>query len=318
MIVTLTLNPALDKSLQVEKLVPEKKMRCAGMQVTAGGGGINVSRAIHELGGTSLALFPAGGANGQVLTGWLNDRGIPHRVLPIDGDTRESIAVLEESSNRQYRFVLPGPMLTKADLEATKAILSGLPELDYLVCSGSLPAGVPESFLGELAQLCRERNSRFIVDTSGAPLRQALKEGVYLIKPNLTELCSLVGKDYLELNEIDEAAKRVIDAGGCAVLVVSMGPSGALVCTPTASFRVLPPTVKKRSTVGAGDSMVAGITLLLDRGLSIREAVQFGAACGTAATVHEGDRLFDRKTAEAYYDWIRKNDPKAAFAGTGN
>jgi 6-phosphofructokinase 2 len=306
MIVTLTLNPALDKSLQVDKLVPEKKMRCAGMQVTAGGGGINVSRAIHELGGKSLALFPAGGINGQVLASWLSERGIPHQPVPIGGDTRESIAVLEESSNRQYRFVLPGPMLAAAELNEVGSVLKALPGMDYLVCSGSLPSGTPDTYLNDLAQLCRQRGSRFIVDTSGAPLRQAMREGVFLIKPNLTELCSLVGKDYLELNEINEAARSIVDAGSCEVLVVSMGPAGALVMTRTEEFRVTPPTVKKRSTVGAGDSMVAGITFMLDAGRSIREAVQFGAACGTAATVHEGDRLFEKKTAEAYYEWIRK------------
>ena len=307
MIVTLTLNPAIDKSTHIERLIPEKKMRCASMQIDAGGGGINISKAVHELGGKSVAVFTCGGLNGSLLTQLLLEKGVPIQPVEIMGDTRESFVVNEQCSNKQYRFVLPGPLLTDEELERLEQTLAGIHNISFLIFSGSLPPGVPPQYLNKLATLAKDRGIKFIADTSGEPLKAALQSGVYLLKPNLTELCALVGKEYLEPGAIKAAAQELVNAGQCKVLVVSMGASGAMLVTAQETKIFTAPTVKKLTTVGAGDSMVAGIVWMLEKGESLEEAVRFGVACGTAATINSGTQLFKQEDAWQLYEWMKRS-----------
>src|SRR5690349_16205399 len=298
MIVTLTLNPAVDKSTEVDRLVPEKKMRCPNLTVEAGGGGINVSKAIKELGGESVAIFPYGGLNGDLLLELLAEKSIPTRGIRVNQMTRESFTINEVSTNRQYRFVMPGPTLADQDLLNLKEALLSIPNPTYLVMSGSFPEGLPTTFIMQrVAQFAKDQGMKLIVDTSGDTLKTALETGVHLVKPNLAELCSLVNKESLELSEIDAAAQEVIKSKGCEVVVVSMGPAGAMVISKDVSKKFTAPVVKKLTTVGAGDSMVAGITWMLDQKKSIEEAIQFGIACGTAATMNKGTQLFKKEDA---------------------
>ena len=290
----------------MEKLVPEKKMRCAPLKIEAGGGGINVSKAIQELGGESLPIFPSGGRNGQQLEEILQKEHLPFKAVAVKGETRENFVATEKSTNRQYRYVMPGCELDRKQLDEIMGILNSLP-VSFLVVSGSLPPGVPPDFLGELAEWCRSKGVKYIVDTSGDPLKKALEKGVYLLKPNLTELCSLAGKDFLQLSEIDDAAREVLQKSSSEAVVVSMGPSGALLVTREKKKRFGAPEVKKLSTVGAGDSMVAGIVWMLESGKHMEEAVRFGIACGTAATMNTGSQLFNRPDVERLYQWMLDN-----------
>lgn len=307
MIVTITMNPAVDKSTSVNKLVAEKKMRCEELITEAGGGGINVSKAIKELGGESLAIFPSGGLNGKLLENYLKARGIQFKAIAVEHETRENFVVRETDTNSQFRFVMPGASLSEQEAGKCFDVLQQLqPHPSFIVASGSLPPGLPENFFGELAKVAKKVNARYIIDTSGEPLQLAAKEGVYLLKPNLSELCALVGKEHLELNEVDDAAMEVIKQGRCEVMVVSMGPSGALLVTRDGCEHVPTPTVKKQSTVGAGDSMVAGMVWMLTQGKSLRETIRFGVACGTAATMNPGTQLFKKDDVHRLYEWINK------------
>jgi 6-phosphofructokinase 2 len=309
MIVTLTLNPAIDKSTEIDRLVPEKKMRCPFLTIEAGGGGINVSKAIKELGGESIAIFPYGGLNGEVLLQLLSEKSISTKGVKINENTRENFVVNENSTNRQYRFVMPGLTISKEDLLRIKEVILSIKDATYLVFSGSLPAGLPENLIMErVAEFAREKGMKLIVDTSGEPLKVALDKGVHLLKPNLSELSSLAGKESLELSEIDHAAELVMSSGKCEVVVVSMGPAGAMLFTKKTKRKFTAPVVKKLTTVGAGDSMVAGITWMLDQNKSIEEAVQFGIACGTAATINKGTQLFKKEDAFRLYEWMKKNN----------
>lgn len=305
MIVTLTLNPAVDKSTNVERLMAEKKMRCASMQIEAGGGGVNISKAVDELGGKSIAVFACGGLNGSLLTQLLLEKAIVIQPVEIEGDTRENFVVNEQSTAKQYRFVMPGPRLTEAELERVEQTLAAIPDITFLICSGSLPPGVPPDYLRRLALLAKERGIKFIADTSGPPLKAALESGVYLLKPNLTELCSLVGKEYLEPGEIRAAAQGIVNTRHCGAMVVSMGPSGAMLVTKGETKTFAAPAVKKVSTVGAGDSMVAGLVWMLESGKNLDDAVRFGVACGTAATINSGTQLFKREDALRFYEWMK-------------
>lgn len=316
MIVTITMNPALDKTTVVEKLLPEKKLRCSEITIDAGGGGINVSKAIKKLGGESTAVFPCGGTNGKLLQQLLSAEGISHKTIPILADTRESFTVTELSGNAQYRFVTPGGLFTDKDLQnCITAITSISPMPQIIVISGSLPPGAPDNFLATLVLIIKKMGAKCIIDTSGKALQMAVREGVYLLKPNLTELCSLVGKSFLQLNEVEDAAHEVIQRGHCEVVVVSMGPAGALLITKTEQERIIAPTVKKLTTVGAGDSMVAGIAWMMEKGATLSEAVRFGVACGTAVTMNQDTGLFNRNDVFKLYQWINHHyNKKASFA----
>ncbi len=307
MIVTITMNPAVDKSTIIDRLVPEKKLRCAELVVEAGGGGINVSKAIKKLGGESLALFPNGGINGQILENCLTAENIPFQVIPIEDETRENIVVTETTTNAQFRFVMPGKPMNAGISDAMIMALKNLPvKPTIIVASGSLPPGIPDDFYAKVADVAKELNAKYIVDTSGVPLQLAAQEGVFLLKPNLTELCKLVGKETLELNEVDDAAMEVINSGKCELIVVSLGSSGALFVTKDSYEHVPAPTVKKLTTVGAGDSMVAGICWMLSKGKSWQEMIRFGVACGTAATMNTGSQLFNKENVYQLYNWINK------------
>jgi 6-phosphofructokinase 2 len=307
MIVTITMNPAVDKSTSIDKLVPEKKMRCSELITEAGGGGINISKAIKELGGESLAVFPSGGMNGKLLENYFSQKQISYKSIPVAHETRENIVVRETDTNSQYRFVMPGASLSEKEAHACFELLQQLnPRPTCIVASGSLPPGLPDNFFGQLAKVVKQLKARYIIDTSGKPLQLAAKEGVYLLKPNLSELCALVGKEHLEVNEVDDAAMEVIKQGSCEVMVVSMGPTGALLVTRDVCEHIPTPTVKKLSTVGAGDSMVAGMVWMLEQGKSISETVRFGVACGTAATMNPGTQLFKKEDVYRLYDWINK------------
>jgi 6-phosphofructokinase 2 len=301
-IVTVTMNPALDMSTHIEQVMPNRKLRCDAPRYEPGGGGINVSRAIRRLGGTSRALYAHGGAMGEMFKGLLEDEGVNQLPIPIEDLTRESFTVLEESSDQQYRFSLPGPQLKEAEwrrcLEAIKALQ---PEPDYLVASGSLPPGVPQNCYAKLARLCQENGWRFIVDTWGEFLKHAVDEGVYLIKPNMRELGHLAGEKIEDEAHQEDVARELIEAGKAEVVVVSMGAAGVLLVTEERAERITAPTVKIVSRIGAGDSMVGGIVVALARGDSLRKAVTYGVAAGSAAVKTPGTELCRRETTEALY-----------------
>lgn len=302
-IVTITLNPALDKSTQVERLTPEQKLRCTAMQLDAGGGGINVSKGIHKLGGHSTAVFPSGGVNGQRLCQLLSEAGISMQTLELPAETRENFSVLETTSNLQYRFTLPGLALQERDAQACLELVRQL-QPEILVASGSLPPGLPETYYEQVAAFAKEIGAKLILDTSGAALLAAADEGLYLLKPNLAELSALVGVPQLEMNQVDDAALEIIHQGKCEVVVVSLGPQGALLVSKEGFEHIPAPMVKKQSTVGAGDSMVAGMVWALSEGKSLREMAQIGVACGTAATMNPGTELFHAADVWRLKNWI--------------
>ena len=302
-IVTMTLNPAIDKSSSVAHVVPERKLYCKPPLFEPGGGGVNVSRAIKKLGGKSLLLYPAGGLTGKRLQQLLDEEGLDHRPLPIVGMIRESLVILEESTGQQYRFGMPGPKLKKIEWESFLQKLAVIaPPPDYVVASGSLLPGVPPDFYAQVARVGKKKGTKTIVDVSGKALKEALEEGVFLIKPNVREFRELVGEEIKEESQIKAEAQKMVKSGRCEVLVISLGAAGALAVSEDFAEHILPPTVPIVSKVGAGDSMVAGIALSLARGNPLRESVLFGVAAGTAAVMTPGTELCRREDAERLFE----------------
>jgi 6-phosphofructokinase 2 len=269
-IVALTLNPTIDKSARIDQVVAERKLYCTDPHFEPGGGGINVARAIKKLGGSSRLLYTAGGYTGSRLEELLAAEGLNQRRIPLAGMTRESLAVLEEATGLQYRFGMPGPTLRPEEWQQCLKEVSLLdPYPDYLVVSGSLPPGIPTDAYAQIARIGKKNGAKVIVDVAGDTLKQALKEGVYLIKPNIREFSELLGKDVKEELEIEDEATEMVRKGWCEILVISLGSAGALLVSAEGNEHIRPPTVPIISKVGAGDSMVAGLVLRLAQGASL-------------------------------------------------
>jgi 6-phosphofructokinase 2 len=308
-ILTITINPALDKSTHVKRVLPEKKLRCDEPTYEPGGGGINVSRAIRKLGGTSSAWLLSGGPAGEKLCDLLKEEGVEYWSGQTKSWTRENLMVMEDSTGDQFRFGMPGPKIEESEWQQVLDKLEKLEQVpEFVVASGSLAPGVPDDFYYQMAVIAHKRNFKLIVDTSGEALVKAAGEGLYLIKPNLGELAKLAGKDHISALEQEEFAMQVLNEGKCKVLVVSLGPRGAMLASKESGIHyVVPPTVKLLSAVGAGDSMVAGIVMSLLRGCPLEEVVRYGVAAGTAATMTPGSELCRKEDTEEIYQWLMEH-----------
>lgn len=305
-ILTLTMNPALDLFLEVPRVEPDRKLRTLRPTYRAGGGGINVSRAISHLRGRSIALFPAGGATGEMITTLLERESIETICVRIADPTRENVNVTETSSGREYRFILPGPDLGVDEWQhCLRTIESMSPKPEYVVASGTLPPGVPVDFFARLAGVALRRGFRLIVDSSGEALRHAAVKGTYILKPNLRELSMTTGVEEISGEGITEVARLLVERNGVEAVVVSAGASGAILVDRHHVLRIGAPVVPIASRIGAGDSMVAGMVVALARGDCLDDAVRYGVAAGTAAVMTPGHRLCTLEETERLYAGIR-------------
>jgi 6-phosphofructokinase 2 len=298
-IVTLTMNPAIDLSSSVERVVPDHKLRCKAPRYEPGGGGINVGRAIHNLGGEAVVYYPAGGPTGQILQDLLDRDGVTQRTIPIKDWTRMNGAIWSEATREHYRFIMPGPELCPAEWQACLDTLAAhRPVPAYVVASGSLPPGVPEDFYVRLGRLAREQGIRFVLDSSGAALALAMASGVYCVKPSLRELGQLSGREIRGESDQYETARQLVQSGKTEVVLLSLGADGALVVWAQGGARLRAPAVEVRSAVGAGDSMLAGLLLGLARGQSLTSAFRLAVAAATAAVMNPGTQLCRREDTE--------------------
>jgi 6-phosphofructokinase 2 len=303
-IVTLTMNPALDITTNVDVVRPTDKLRCRGARHDPGGGGINVARIAHVLGASVAAVFPAGGPPGDVVADLLVAEGVPFHRVRIGGRTRESFTVNEESSGQQYRFVLPGPRLTFAErAQCVDDLRTAAGAAQFVVVSGSLPPGVPADFYQQIAKVCGDLGTRLILDTSGTGL-QHITSGVFLLKPSVRELRECVGRELATEAEQVAAAQELVQHGQAQVVVVSLGNRGALLITPSAAQRVPAIKVRSGSGVGAGDAMVAAITVGLSRGWPLSKSVRFGVAAGAAMLMTPGTAVCTRGDVERLFELV--------------
>ncbi|WP_276482241.1 1-phosphofructokinase family hexose kinase [Paraflavitalea pollutisoli] len=290
-IYTFTPNPCLDKSISVPVLLPDKKLHCTIDQVQPEGGGINVARVLKRLDLSAIAVLPAGGPTGDRLRQLLDDEGVDSLLVPAVHSTRENIILTESATQRQFRLGMPGEPLTHPEWEQCLDVLAHAGGMEYLVVSGSLPEGAPTDLFHRIASIVQHQHARLIVDSAGSSLQAALQAGVYLVKPNLSELAGLYGKTALNESQALEAARRLVDKGQANIVVVSMDARGALLVTVDECYRAVPPVIKPRSSVGAGDSMVGGLVYALSKGFSLRDVLRRGIACGSAAIMNPGTTL---------------------------
>ena len=307
-IITLTVNPAIDKSTSVARLSSNSKLRCEQPKYEAGGGGINVSRVINELGNTSLCMYMAGGPTGSHLQDILRSLNIQQQVIPIKGWVRENLSVIDTSNHQQYRFGMPGPTVAESEWQnALIQIETVLNRGDFLIASGSLCPGMPVDFYALVSAIANRKGAKYILDTSGEALLRGAQAGVYLLKPNLRELATLCDVETISFFELEGFAKTFLENNPCEILLVSLGAQGAMLITKTITHHIPAPIVYQKSTIGAGDSMVAGMIFALTESKSLLEMAIYGVACGTAATITSGTELCKKKDVEKLNDWILSN-----------
>ena len=301
-ILTLTMNPALDLATSTATVTDTHKLRCSAPLRFPGGGGINVARVLQRLGADCLALYPVGGVQGQQLRQLLDHEQVRSCCVEIAGETRQSFSVLETSSGREYRFVLPGPTLAPAEWQACLDRFSALDAPPrYLVASGSLPPGVPADFYARLARLARARGTRVVLDTSGPALAEALQEGVYLVKPSLRELRQLTGQPLADEAQWRAAAQQLVASGQAELVALSLGAQGALLVSAEQSWRAPALAQQVLSATGAGDSFVGAMVWALNREAGLAEAFRYGVAAGSAALLSAGTGLCSKADVERLY-----------------
>ena len=296
-IVTLTLNPAIDISSEAETVRHTHKVRTRGEAMEPGGGGINVARVLAMLDADVTALFLGGGATGRLLDELLERGGIARRMIETGEDSRVSLTVLETSTGHEYRFVPEGPEVTER--EAAEAIEAAVEaDCDYLIASGSLPRGVAVDFYAKLASRLAERGTRFVLDTSGEPLKTALgRGGIFLVKPSRGEFEAFVGRK-LSAADLAKEAERLVAAGTAENVAITLGREGAILASREGTQVVPAIPVEACSAVGAGDSFTAGMVYGFSLGRSAGEAFRVGLAAGAAAVLSCGSELAKRDDLE--------------------
>ena len=298
-ILTLTMNPALDVLTSIDHVSHTHKMRCGPTLKHPGGGGVNVARVLHRLGANCVAAYLAGGVTGERHHKLMSAEKVRCHVMPIAEETRESFSVHETSSGNDFRFVLPGPQVSAAEVEACfDYVAQHLPK-QFLVISGGLAPGVPENFYARLATLAKAHGVRVVLDTNGPALAEALKVGAYLFKPSLRELSDLTGQDLATEEAQVAAAQQLIQSGHAEIVAVSLGADGALVVSAAEQWRARSIQVDVQTTIGAGDSFVGGMVWSLGRGDSLVKAFQYGMASGAAALLAPGTSL--SQAADVHY-----------------
>lgn len=303
-IVTLTVNPTVDIAADADAVRSRHKVRTYNEMQDPGGGGVNVARVIHELGGDVLAVVLAGGSTGRFLEELLAEEGVPCHSLPIAGRTRISYTVHDLTSRREYRFVAEGPAVTEPEWQAALDAVAQAPG-DWIVASGSLAPGMPEDFYARLAAIAASSGRQFVLDTSGPPLRAALGKGLALVKPSQGEFESLVGHKLGRADELAQAALDMVHAGNAARIAVTRGHLGALLANAGGVLHLPPVKVEARSAVGAGDAFTGAMVLALARGASDEDAFAWGMAGGAAAVMHPGTAHPARAEVERLHASLR-------------
>jgi len=298
MIATLTLNPSLDRTVTVEELVMDEANRWTSLRRDPGGKGINVSRVIHELGGKTVAYGFIGGIDGETLKHLLKQQGVPFEFTSIKGEIRSNFIIADLETCRQTRIDAPGPNIMRHELQKlVQKIRHISPKPDFLVFAGSVPPAVPDDIYRQLIESAKNNGIKTVLDSDNKWLKEGINAKPNVIKPNIHEAEELLETPLKSETAIVNALKLLIDKG-IEVAVISRGKQGLMACNGDTVLKAIPPEVEVRSTVGAGDSTIAGLVLKLNEGLGLDEACRWAVAAGTAATLTPGTELCRREDVE--------------------
>jgi 6-phosphofructokinase 2 len=294
MIYTITLNPALDRTLWIDRIRDDVSNRILEERSFAGGKSIDVSKVLKNFGLDNIALGFVGGFAGRELEGRLLNEGIQTDFIRVAGETRTNIIIHEKDTGKQLAFNARGPEIKPSELMQFIEHLEELPCADLVAIGGSLPPGVTPEIYRKIITMIKRCRARVVLDVDGDSLRQGIKAKPNVIKPNIHELSELVGRELKEMHEITAAA-REINQQGVEIVLVSMGGRGILLVSEGSEYLAVPPAVNVESTIGAGDSSVAGFISGLILGKELKDCLRYAAAAGTATTLRQGTALCQKE-----------------------
>jgi len=304
-IATITLNPSLDRTITVPGLKVNESNRWTSVHYYAGGKGIDVSRAIHEMGGQTTAYGFIGGHEGRSLEILLDEEGVLFSFTPIRQETRVNFVISDTKASQQTIINAPGPRISKRELERFLNKLRGIyPSLKLMVASGSVPPGVPVDIYYTIVAEAKDRGIRTALDSAGQWLEEGIKAKPYLIKPNVLEAEELLKTELPTEEAIARAALTLVEMG-IEIAVISRGKDGIIAASKHGIFKAVSPEVKVRSAVGAGDCTVAGLVLKLAQGEPLIEACRLAVAMGTATVLTPGTELCHKADVEKLLPQIK-------------
>lgn len=297
MITTITLNPAVDKTVEIENFEAGAVNRVKSVRLDAGGKGINVSKVIMSLMGKSKAVGVLGGTSGCFIKDYLERAGIENEFLFINGETRTNLKIIDRIRKTNTDINEPGPRLEVKDIERLKQmIFKNIHESSILVFSGSVPENVDKEIYAKWIKAAKEVGAKTILDADGELLKQGIEAGPFLIKPNIQELERIYGEKLLDNTQVESFARSLINNYGIEMIVVSLGAKGAMFLNKECSILAEGMKVEVKSTVGAGDSMVAALAYSIDMGYDFEKSVKLAIASGTANVMTTGTQPADLAT----------------------
>ncbi len=283
MILTLTLNPAVDVSITTERIIYDDRMFVDDQSTQAGGKGVNVAQVLHRYRADVESIATYGGRNGERFSRLILETELPVRLIAVTGETRRNINITDQQG-LTLKLDERGAPLEPAELERVRGELAArLPETSWLTLTGSIPPGTPTSFYGEAIELAKARGVETLLDTSGDAFPEALPSEPSLAKPNLVEAERLLGRSLLAEAEAAQAADDIRRMGAQRV-ILSMGSKGAVASWEDGRLRVVPPSIQTGSPIGAGDVLGAACVWALDKGEPFPEAFAWGVAAATVAS----------------------------------
>jgi tagatose 6-phosphate kinase len=298
MITTVTLNAAIDKTYYVSNFLLDHVNRVEEMYSEPGGKGNNVAKVLHTLGEVVIASGFAGGFNGKKISQELERLSIKNSFVPVKDESRICLNIIDPLTGESTEILESGPVISEEEWKQMKEKISRLSESSEIISfSGSLAKGLKPNAYAELIEIVNKAGKIAVLDSSGESLMEALSSKPYLIKPNIHELAQLVGKKELSEQEVVDTAKE-LQKEGIAVVVVSLGKEGLIAAFDNNTFKVTPPKMEIRNSVGSGDALVAGILSGLVQGYSLEKTLILGVACGTANALELKAGIVKRENVE--------------------
>lgn len=295
MIYTVTLNPAVDKTVEINDFSAGKVNRVSSVRLDAGGKGINVSKVIASLGGGSIAMGILGGASGSFIKDYLDYRGIDNDFIFIDGETRTNLKVVDSLRGTNTDINEPGPIVNSNCLDMLlQRLLDRVREDSIVVFSGSVPDNVDKTIYARWIEAVKLKGATTVLDADRELLKNGIKAGPYLVKPNIHELGQLFDTAIVEARQAERYARQLVIDFGIELAVVSLGDKGALFVDKTRSLLAHGLNVDVKSTVGAGDALVAALAYSIDSGAGFEEAARLATACSAANVTTSGTQAADR------------------------
>ncbi|WP_018249531.1 1-phosphofructokinase [Orenia marismortui] len=295
MIITLTLNPAVDKTVKISKFTLGTLNRIKAVRKDAGGKGINVSKVISELGGETKAFGFIGGSSGGFIKESLSKLSIYHNFTLVKDDTRTNLKIIDINNKQETEVNEPGPQITNIELcKLEKDLLDSIDQNDLIIMGGSLPQGLPQNTYASLIEEVQSKGAKVILDTSNKPLIEGLKAKPYLVKPNLDELETLFNKRLDSIDKIVESGKKLYQQG-IKIVVISLGGEGSIVISKEGVWKIRPPKVKVASTIGAGDTLVGSLSLKLNEGVDLKEALLYATAASASTVTKAGTQICSKE-----------------------